>query len=521
MADLATVRRSGRRRCMASAAARWRCSGRRRCRLSCAAALAQVSGEILVGRVDSSLADAAPTRPDEPAPTPGDLAEPRTVLLPQPVYPRAARAARQEGPRHGVLHAGRARQGPRARGARVHRLPCSTSPCWMPSARRASRPRRSAGSPSAPPPAALPLRAALTRFPVPAGLQVRFTHRVARLRLTSRIPTASTDMKELPVNKPEVSRRRFLAQVALAVPAGAALLDAVVINTASAQAAPSPKLELTDPSAKALLYVDDASQGRSQEPAGRALHPGPELRQLLADPGQGGRRLSALRDLPRQARRQQRLVQRLGEEDLSLASATDRPAAATLFGIAGLQERRQDHADRRPRSRVRRPGLARGHRQARPPRLRHRSPRQGQLSAIAPPAPRKSSWRPARRVAHIQELAGSPEPALDELVGRMAGVDLVLVEGWKSGDHPRLELRRSAAPHRHRGQRRRACWPSSATRRCRASRCRCCRRDDVPAIADFILHAVGLPRRPVGAASAATRAGIEVHPAGSGRRPAR
>lgn len=59
------------------------------------------------------------------------------------------------------------------------------------------------------------------------------------------------------MNKPEVSRRRFLAQVALAVPAGAALLDAAV-NTASAQAA-LPKLEVTDPSAKALLYVEDAS----------------------------------------------------------------------------------------------------------------------------------------------------------------------------------------------------------------------------------------------------------------------
>jgi len=59
-----------------------------------APALAQVSGEVLVGWAGSAQ-DVA-QRPDEPAPT-GDLAEPRTVLLPQPVYPRAARAARQEG----------------------------------------------------------------------------------------------------------------------------------------------------------------------------------------------------------------------------------------------------------------------------------------------------------------------------------------------------------------------------------------------------------------------------------------
>jgi len=59
-----------------------------------APAMAQVSGEILVGSADNPLR----TDPsaDEPAPL-GNLTEPRTVLLPQPVYPRAARAARQEG----------------------------------------------------------------------------------------------------------------------------------------------------------------------------------------------------------------------------------------------------------------------------------------------------------------------------------------------------------------------------------------------------------------------------------------
>lgn len=65
------------------------------------------------------------------------------------------------------------------------------------------------------------------------------------------------------MNKPDTSRRRFLAQVAIAVPAGIVLLDAAV-STAAAQAAGQPAalpiLELTDPSAKALLYVDDASK---------------------------------------------------------------------------------------------------------------------------------------------------------------------------------------------------------------------------------------------------------------------
>lgn len=65
------------------------------------AAMAQVSGEIRVsgenrvGRVDQSLISPA-TAAGQTA-LPGELAEPEPVLLPQPVYPRAARAARQEG----------------------------------------------------------------------------------------------------------------------------------------------------------------------------------------------------------------------------------------------------------------------------------------------------------------------------------------------------------------------------------------------------------------------------------------
>jgi TonB family protein len=60
-----------------------------------ATAWSQVSGEILVGRADNRLATES-TSSGEPA-LPGDLAEPQPVVLPQPVYPRAARAARQEG----------------------------------------------------------------------------------------------------------------------------------------------------------------------------------------------------------------------------------------------------------------------------------------------------------------------------------------------------------------------------------------------------------------------------------------
>jgi TonB family protein len=62
-------------------------------------ASAQVSGEILVGRTATPLATVAPAT-ETPAASPysrGNVAEPRPVQLPQPVYPRAARAARQDG----------------------------------------------------------------------------------------------------------------------------------------------------------------------------------------------------------------------------------------------------------------------------------------------------------------------------------------------------------------------------------------------------------------------------------------
>ena len=49
----------------------------------------------------------------------------------------------------------------------------------------------------------------------------------------------------------------------------------------------------------------------------------------------------------------------------------------------------------------------------------------------------------ARRWAHIRELGEAAEPPLQELLGHLGDVDLVLVEGYKYGQHPKLELRRS------------------------------------------------------------------------------
>jgi len=49
----------------------------------------------------------------------------------------------------------------------------------------------------------------------------------------------------------------------------------------------------------------------------------------------------------------------------------------------------------------------------------------------------------ARRWAHICELTETSEPALADLLAHLGDLDIVLVEGYKHGEHPKLELRRS------------------------------------------------------------------------------
>ncbi|NYS25541.1 molybdopterin-guanine dinucleotide biosynthesis protein B [Rhodobacteraceae bacterium 2376] len=50
-----------------------------------------------------------------------------------------------------------------------------------------------------------------------------------------------------------------------------------------------------------------------------------------------------------------------------------------------------------------------------------------------------------RRWALMAELRGAPEPPLEDLLARMAPVDLVLIEGWKRAAHPKVECHRAAA----------------------------------------------------------------------------
>ncbi len=51
----------------------------------------------------------------------------------------------------------------------------------------------------------------------------------------------------------------------------------------------------------------------------------------------------------------------------------------------------------------------------------------------------------ANRWALMTELRGEPEPPLDEILSRLTGSDLVIVEGFKASPHPKIETRRLEA----------------------------------------------------------------------------
>ncbi|MGB5065031.1 MAG: molybdopterin-guanine dinucleotide biosynthesis protein B [Candidatus Competibacter sp.] len=72
-------------------------------------------------------------------------------------------------------------------------------------------------------------------------------------------------------------------------------------------------------------------------------------------------------------------------------------------------------------------------------------------------SPGKDTWRhrqagahevilvTGRRWALLHELREEPEPTLVELLAHLQPVDLVLVEGWKTGAYPKLEIWRRLA----------------------------------------------------------------------------
>lgn len=104
-----------------------------------------------------------------------------------------------------------------------------------------------------------------------------------------------------------------------------------------------------------------------------------------------------------------------------------------------------------------------------------------------------------RRVAHLRELKGADPPDLQALARGMGSVDLVLVEGWKSGTHPRLELRRVAVPAPPLAGHFPGVLLIVSEAVLEGEPVPVLDRANVPAIADFLLKALSLPpRRKIG-----------------------
>lgn len=53
-----------------------------------------------------------------------------------------------------------------------------------------------------------------------------------------------------------------------------------------------------------------------------------------------------------------------------------------------------------------------------------------------------------RRWAVMHELRDEPEPTLDAMIERMSPCDIIVVEGYKRGPHPKVEVRRHGARQR-------------------------------------------------------------------------
>jgi molybdopterin-guanine dinucleotide biosynthesis protein MobB len=96
-----------------------------------------------------------------------------------------------------------------------------------------------------------------------------------------------------------------------------------------------------------------------------------------------------------------------------------------------------------------------------------------------------------RRWAHIRELGDADEPRLDDLLPHLDNIDLVVVEGYKHGEHRKLEVRRAGLDHPALAEESDTIRAVVADERPANLGIPFLPRDDVAAIADFILADLG------------------------------
>lgn len=96
------------------------------------------------------------------------------------------------------------------------------------------------------------------------------------------------------------------------------------------------------------------------------------------------------------------------------------------------------------------------------------------------------------RWALIHELRDEPEPKLDDLLAKLSDVDLVLVEGFKKGKHPKIEVVREGGPQSRLYRDDPAIIAVVSDRPVEDANCPVLPLDDIHAIVDFIVQELGL-----------------------------
>jgi len=101
----------------------------------------------------------------------------------------------------------------------------------------------------------------------------------------------------------------------------------------------------------------------------------------------------------------------------------------------------------------------------------------------------------AKRWAILHENRQTPEPSIDSLLARMEEVDLVLIEGFKSHPHSKMEVHRPAVGKELLAAEDETIVAVATDGELSWNGAPLIDLNDVPAVADFILDYVGLERR--------------------------
>jgi molybdopterin molybdotransferase len=96
-----------------------------------------------------------------------------------------------------------------------------------------------------------------------------------------------------------------------------------------------------------------------------------------------------------------------------------------------------------------------------------------------------------KRWAMMHELRQNPEPALDDLLARLSPCDLVLIEGFKTAPHPKIEASRQATGEPLIARHDKTIVALASDRRIDDLQIPQFDLDDTGAVADFILRSIG------------------------------